>query len=46
MKVLGIGNALVDVLAFIDDDNLLKDLELPKGSMQLIDEDKKMNCIS
>lgn len=35
------GNALVDVLALIDDDSLLEKLELPKGSMQLIDEDRK-----
>lgn len=37
-KVLGMGNALVDVLAIIDNDNILQRLELPKGSMQLIDE--------
>ncbi|SHG25997.1 adenosine kinase [Dysgonomonas macrotermitis] len=41
MKVLGMGNALVDVLALIDNDTLLSQLELPKGSMQLIDEQKK-----
>lgn len=41
MKVLGMGNALVDVLALIENDSLLADLELPKGSMQLIDEHKK-----
>lgn len=35
------GNALVDVLALIDDDHLLESLELPKGSMQLIDEERK-----
>lgn len=35
------GNALVDVLALIDNDILLEELELPKGSMQLIDEVKK-----
>lgn len=40
MKILGMGNALVDVLAIIEDDNLLKNMGLPKGSMQLIDEDK------
>jgi len=40
MKVLGMGNALVDVLAIIDNDELLKKLELPKGSMQLIDKNK------
>lgn len=37
-KVLGMGNALVDVLAIIDNDNILQRLDLPKGSMQLIDE--------
>jgi sugar/nucleoside kinase (ribokinase family) len=37
-KVLGMGNALVDVLAIIDDEKMLELLELPKGSMQLIDE--------
>lgn len=39
-KVLGMGNALVDVLAVIDTDDILQLLELPKGSMQLIDEVK------
>jgi sugar/nucleoside kinase (ribokinase family) len=38
MKVLGIGNALVDILAVIEDDTHLDRLSLPKGSMQLIDE--------
>lgn len=33
------GNALVDVLVRIDDDSLLEKLHLPKGSMQLIQED-------
>lgn len=41
MKVLGMGNALVDVLALIENDSLLTQLELPKGSMQLIDAAKK-----
>lgn len=36
-KVLGMGNALVDVMTKIDSDNLLSDLGLPKGSMQLVD---------
>lgn len=34
------GNALVDVLAQIDNDTTLEMLSLPKGSMQLIDEKK------
>lgn len=40
MKVLGMGNALVDVLAKIEDDDVLQTLELPKGAMTLIDENK------
>ncbi|NDW17648.1 adenosine kinase [Dysgonomonas sp. 216] len=38
MKILGMGNALIDVLAVINDDSLLEQMNLPKGSMQLIDE--------
>lgn len=38
-KIIGMGNALVDVLVRIDDDSLLDKLHLPKGSMQLIQED-------
>lgn len=37
-KIIGMGNALVDALVQIDDDALLDELHLPKGSMQLIDE--------
>lgn len=37
MKILGMGNALVDVLVNINDDTILDQLNLPKGSMQLID---------
>jgi sugar/nucleoside kinase (ribokinase family) len=36
-KVIGIGNALVDLMTRIDSDSLLTDLNLPKGSMQLVD---------
>jgi len=36
-KVLGMGNALVDVLTVLDSDAILQQLHLPKGSMQLID---------
>jgi sugar/nucleoside kinase (ribokinase family) len=39
-KVLGIGNALVDIIILLDDDELLETLELPKGSMQLVDIEK------
>lgn len=37
-KVLGIGNALVDLLVKIDNESILEKLELPKGSMTLIDD--------
>lgn len=36
-KVLGIGNALVDVMTQIDDDLILEKFGLPKGSMTLVD---------
>lgn len=36
-KVLGIGNALVDIMIKIDDEGILQQLQLPKGSMQLVD---------
>ncbi|MGI5914246.1 MAG: adenosine kinase [Bacteroidales bacterium] len=39
-RVIGIGNALVDVITRIDDDILLSELGLPKGSMQLVDMEK------
>jgi len=38
-KVLGIGNALVDLLVKIDNDEILDKLDLPKGSMTLIESD-------
>ena len=44
-KVLGIGNALVDVLVKINDDQLLDKFELPKGSMQLVDKQKSQSLI-
>ncbi|MBR6879244.1 MAG: adenosine kinase [Bacteroidales bacterium] len=36
-NILGIGNALVDILTLIPDDNILKQLNLPKGTMQHVD---------
>jgi len=39
-KILGIGNALVDIMTLINDDSILKSFGLPKGSMQLVDEVK------
>lgn len=37
-KVLGLGNALVDIMTQIKDETTLEQLGLPKGSMQLVDE--------
>ncbi|TAL65195.1 MAG: adenosine kinase [Bacteroidetes bacterium] len=39
-QILGIGNALVDVVTLIDNDNILEKFNLPKGSMQLVDSAK------
>jgi len=36
-KILGIGNALVDIMTQIESDELLSKFNLPKGSMQLVD---------
>lgn len=40
MRILGIGNALVDVVTFIDSDEMLELFSLPKGSMQLVDAER------
>jgi len=39
-KVLGMGNALVDILTKLKSDITLEEFNLPKGSMQLVDFDK------
>lgn len=36
-KVLGMGNALVDIMTTMESDEMLSTLGLPKGSMQLVD---------
>ena len=40
MKVLGIGNALLDILLRLESDNTLKDIGIQKGAMDLIREDQ------
>jgi len=42
-KVLGLGNALVDIMTQLEDDNLLQQFNLPKGSMTLVDADYASN---
>lgn len=44
-KVIGIGNALVDLMTQINNDSLLAELKLPKGSMQLVDKEVSRNVI-
>lgn len=39
MKVLGMGNALVDILTQLNDDSVLQRFGLPKGSMTLVDKE-------
>lgn len=36
-KIIGIGNALVDALVQVESEDILAELALPKGSMQLLD---------
>ncbi len=36
-RVLGMGNALVDIMTNLEDDAILEQFNLPKGSMQLVD---------
>lgn len=36
-SIVGIGSALVDILVHLEDDQLLEVLQLPKGSMTLVD---------
>lgn len=38
-SILGIGNALTDILAVLPDDNLLQQFHLPVGSMQHVDKE-------
>jgi sugar/nucleoside kinase (ribokinase family) len=42
-KILGIGNALVDIILFLENEDLLNHFSLPKGSMQLVDADKALH---
>jgi fructokinase len=45
MKILGIGNAIVDVLCKVDDDFLVKN-SLTKSTMKLIDKDEFKTLLS
>ncbi|NDV45792.1 adenosine kinase [Paludibacter sp. 221] len=45
-KILGIGNSLTDILLQTKDDSILAQMNLPKGSMQLVDEKKQSEISS
>jgi len=45
-KVLGMGNALTDILLQIENDEVLNKLNLPKGSMQLVDAQKSEEILT
>lgn len=36
-RILGIGNALVDIITLLNNDQVINSLNLPKGSMTLVD---------
>ncbi len=40
MKVLGVGNALVDIMISLPDDSFLSEFGLPRGSMTLVGSDR------
>ena len=44
-KILGIGNALVDIMTILNDDKLLEKFGLRKGSMQLVDKHFSMHIL-
>ncbi len=39
-RILGIGNALVDIMTLLHGEYILREFNLPKGSMQLVDREK------
>ena len=45
MKVIGMGNALVDILIKLKSDNTLHELGFPRGSMQLVDKNVLMKFL-
>jgi hypothetical protein len=45
-KILGMGNALVDIMIPLDDYQILDKLELPKGRMQLVDKERSRQILA
>lgn len=45
-KILGMGNALVDIMIPLESDSILEMLYLPKGSMQLVDQSRSAEILT
>ncbi|MEA3447024.1 MAG: adenosine kinase [Bacteroidota bacterium] len=45
LKIIGIGNALVDIMTSLEEDEFLEINELPKGSMQLVEAEKSAELL-
>lgn len=45
-KIIGMGNALVDILARLETDQTLEEFSLPKGSMQLVDVERSKKILT
>lgn len=45
-KILGMGNALVDIMISLEGDGILEILNLPKGSMQLVDKERSTSVLA
>ena len=45
-RILGMGNALVDIMIPVESDTILDMLSLPKGRMQLVDRDRSTSVLS
>ncbi len=44
-KIIGAGNALVDIILQLENDDLLTEFNLPKGGMELIDSSKRKKIL-
>lgn len=43
--IITMGNALVDVMTLLESDDILKELKIPKASMELVDHEKSTNIL-
>lgn len=45
-KVIGMGNALVDIMTPLENDDIVNQINFPKGSMQLVDSEKSAEVLN